>query len=587
MSERNYLEIMHQYCKDVQTGVRIAGKFEKLAVKRFLNDLKRQEKDANFQYSLNEERINHVCSFIENLHHWKGALARKHFILDPWQVFVVGNIFGWEDEDGIRRFTDAYVEISKKNGKSTLAAAIGLYMLSGDGEPGAEVYAAAANYDQAKIVWQDAKQMVLLNPELRAEFGIETTQYEIRSTTGNDNSIFRPIATDKEGSKDGKNVHCAILDEIHAHKDSETYDIMADGVIARREPLVLGITTAGSNKIGVCWRERCKVVDILYGKDNLERYFGIIFTIDKGDDWRNPEVWPKANPSMGVAFDTNYLAGKYKKIKTAAEESRFRQKSLNEWVQGADSWIASSEWEMLADPIISEEQFKGCIGFGGGDLASKLDLAGFVKWHPKLIDGRVHWYIFAHQYINEHVVNQRRQTDGQKRPDEYLDWVESGHLIETPGNVTSFNQINQDVVESHTQAPFYEFGFDPFNASQFAEDLILHDIDAVEVRQQVNPLSIGMRWMEELIRDGRLHHDGNPVLQWCICNIEVKEDKNNNIFPRKPDKARKIDAGVAAIIGATRAMLWDKLDVFDLVPSEGDADWDVDDYLNNFVAVRR
>ncbi|WP_151731850.1 terminase large subunit [Acinetobacter ursingii] len=585
MSERNYLEIMHQYCKDVQSGVRVAGKFEKLAVKRFLNDLKRQEKDQNFPYSFNEERMNHVCSFIENLHHWKGELARKHFILDPWQVFVVGNIFGWEDEDGVRRFTDAYVEISKKNGKSTLAAAIGLYMLSGDGEPGAEVYAAAANYDQAKIVWQDAKQMVLLNPELRAEFGIETTQYEIRSTTGNDNSIFRPVATDKEGSKDGKNVHCAILDEIHAHKDSETYDIMADGIIARREPLVLGITTAGSNKIGVCWRERCKVVDILYGKDKLERYFGIIFTIDKGDDWRDPTVWPKANPSMGVAFSNTYLNDKYSKIKTAAEESRFRQKSLNEWVQGADSWIASSEWESLADPNVTEEQFKGCIGFGGGDLASKLDLAGFVKWHPKLIDGRVHWYLFARQYINEHVVNQRRQTDGQKRPDEYLDWVEGGHLIETPGNVTSFNKINTDIVESHAQAPFYEFGFDPFNASQFAEDLILHGIDAVEVRQQVNPLSIGMRWMEELIRDGRIHHDGNPVLQWCICNIEVKEDNNNNIFPRKPDKARKIDAGVAAIIGATRAMLWDKLEVFDLVVGEDSQSFD--DYMNNFMSFSR
>ena len=585
MNERNYLEIMHQYCKDVQSGVRIAGKFEKLAVKRFLNDLKRQENDPEFPYSFNEERLNHVCSFIESLHHVKGKLARKHFILDPWQVFVVGNIFGWEDHDGIRRFTDAYIEISKKNGKSTLAAAIGLYMTVADGEVGAEVYAAAANYDQAKIVWEDAKQMVLFNPELQAHFGVATTQYEIR--VGDDNSKFKPLATDKDGSKDGKNVHCGILDEIHAHKDSDTYDIIADGVIARTEPLILGITTAGSSKIGVCWRERCKVVDILYGKDKLERYFGIIFTIDKNDDWRNPDVWPKANPSMGIAFDNGYLKDKYSKIKTAAEESRFRQKSLNEWVQGADSWIASSEWELLADPNVTEEQFKGCIGFGGGDLASKLDLAGFVKWHPKLINGRVHWYLFTRQYINEHVVNQRRQTDGQKRPDEYLDWAESGHLIETPGNVTSFNQINEDIVDSHAQAPFYEFGFDPFNASQFAEDLILHGIDAVEVRQQVNPLSIGMRWMEELIRDGRLHHDGNPVLQWCICNIEVKEDNNNNIFPRKPDKARKIDAGVAAIIGGTRAMLWDKLDVFDLVPCEGDADWDVDDYLSNFVAVRR
>lgn len=583
MNERNYLEIMHQYCKDVQSGVRIAGKFEKLAVKRFLNDLKRQENDPEFPYSFNEERLNHVCSFIESLHHVKGKLARKHFILDPWQVFVVGNIFGWEDHDGIRRFTDAYIEISKKNGKSTLAAAIGLYMTVADGEVGAEVYAAAANYDQAKIVWEDAKQMVLFNPELQAHFGVATTQYEIR--VGDDNSKFKPLATDKDGSKDGKNVHCGILDEIHAHKDSDTYDIIADGVIARTEPLILGITTAGSSKIGVCWRERCKVVDILYGKDKLERYFGIIFTIDKNDDWRNPDVWPKANPSMGIAFDNGYLKDKYSKIKTAAEESRFRQKSLNEWVQGADSWIASSEWELLADPNVTEEQFKGCIGFGGGDLASKLDLAGFVKWHPKLINGRVHWYLFTRQYINEHVVNQRRQTDGQKRPDEYLDWVESGHLIETPGNVTSFNQINEDIVDSHAQAPFYEFGFDPFNASQFAEDLILHGIDAVEVRQQVNPLSIGMRWMEELIRDGRLHHDGNPVLQWCICNIEVKEDNNNNIFPRKPDKARKIDAGVAAIIGATRAMLWDKLDVFDLVP--GEEDGNIDDWLNDMIKVAK
>ena len=585
MNERNYLEIMHQYCRDVQSGVRIAGKFEKLAVKRFLNDLKRQENDPEFPYSFNEERLNHVCSFIESLHHVKGKLARKHFILDPWQVFVVGNIFGWEDHDGIRRFTDAYIEISKKNGKSTLAAAIGLYMTVADGEVVAEVYAAAANYDQAKIVWEDAKQMVLFNPELQAHFGVATTQYEIR--VGDDNSKFKPLATDKDGSKDGKNVHCGILDEIHAHKDSDTYDIIADGVIARTEPLILGITTAGSSKIGVCWRERCKVVDILYGKDKLERYFGIIFTIDKNDDWRNPDVWPKANPSMGIAFDNGYLKDKYSKIKTAAEESRFRQKSLNEWVQGADSWIASSEWELLADPNVTEDHFKGSVAFGGCDLASKLDLAGFVKWYPKLIDGRVHWYIFAHQYINEHVVNQRRQTDGQKRPDEYLDWVESGHLIETPGNVTNFGRICTDIVESHVNANFYEIGFDPFNASQFAEDLISHGLDAIEVRQQVNPLSIAMRWIEELIRDGRLHHDGNPVLQWCICNIEVKEDNNNNIFPRKPDKARKIDAGVAAIIGATRAMLWDKLDVFDLVPGEVDAEWDVDDYLNNFVAVRR
>lgn len=586
MSERNYLEIIKQYCSDVQSGVRIAGKFEKLAVKRFLNDLKRQGKDPYFSYTFNIDRVNHVCYFIETLHHVKGKLKGVNFILDPWQVFVVGNIFGWEDANGIRRFTHAYIEISKKNGKSTLAAAIGLYMLIADGEGGAEVYAAAANYDQAKIVWEDAREMVKINPELQNEFGVDWTQNKIRIEDGN--SKFMPLATDKEGSKDGKNVHCGILDEIHAHKDSETYDIISDGIIARSEPLILGITTAGSNKMGVCWRERSKVLDILNGKNVLERYFGIIFTIDRNDDWRNPDVWPKANPSMGIAFEANYLKDKYSQINgSAAEESRFRQKSLNQWVQGADSWISGSEWELLADPSISESDFYGAPAFGGGDLASKLDLAGFVKWYPKLINGRIHWYLFCKQYINEHVVNQRRQTDGQKRPDEYLDWVESGHLIETPGNVTNFGQIKEDIVESHNNSFFYEFGYDPFNASQFGQDLIAHSIEAVEVLQRVLYLSPAMRWIEELIRDERIHHDGNPVLQWCICNIEVKEDNNSNIFPRKPDKARKIDAGVAAIIAASRAMLWDKPEVLDLVPGEGDTAWDVDDYLNNFVAVRR
>jgi phage terminase large subunit-like protein len=258
---------------------------------------------------------------------------------------------------------------------------------------------------------------------------------------------------------------------------------------------------------------------------------------------------------------------------------------LNEWVQGADSWIASSEWELIADPSVTEDDFKGCISFGGLDLASKMDLAGYVKWFPKLIDGRVHWYIFAHQYINSNVVNQRRAMDGQKRPDEYLDWVESCHLIETPGNVTDFSQIYKDVIESHLQANMYEIGFDPWNAAQFGQGLIADGLEAIEVPQKVNPLSIGMRWMEELIRDGRLHHDGNPVLHWCMCNIEVKEDNNSNIFPRKPDKARKIDAGVAAIIGATRAMLWDKLDVFDLVP--GEEDGNIDDWLNDMIKVAK
>ncbi len=584
--ERNYVAIMHQYCDDVKKGKRVAGEFERLAVKRFLNDLKRQTSDTEFNYRLSTNRVDHACYFIESLHHVTGSLARTNFILDPWQIFVVGNIFGWENDQGIRRFIRAYIEIAKKNGKSTLASAIGLYMLIADGEAGAEVYSAASNYDQAKIVWEAAKQMVKVNEDLQEDFGVDFTQYAIR--VQEENSVFRPLATDNEGSKDGKNVHCGILDEIHAHKSSYTYDIISDGIIARAEPLILGITTAGHNKSGVCWRERSKIVDTLRNKVKLERYFGIIFTLDRNDDWKDPAVWVKANPSMGIAFDNNYLKDKFAEISiTPSEESRFRQKSLNQWVQSADSWIPAIVWENIADTSLKESDFKGVVALGGGDLASKLDLAGFVKWYPKLVNGKVHWYLFCRQYINEFVLNQRKAINGEKRPDDYLDWEKDGWLIKTPGNTTDFNIIQRDVIESHETSQFYEFGYDPFNASQFGQNLIEKDINAVEVPQRVQFMSPAMRWIEELLRDGRLHHDGNPVLQWCVCNIEVCPDRNENIFPRKPSPERKIDAGVAMINGASRAMYFDDESVFELIPGEDNDNWDVDDYLANMVVVRR
>lgn len=582
--ERDYLQIINQYCEDVKTGKRVAGEFERLAVKRYLNDLKRQNTDPTFAYKFDLDRVHHVCYFIETLHHVKGALARQRFILDPWQVFTVGNIFGWVNHKGIRRFTHAYIEIAKKNGKSTLAAAIGNYMLIADGEVGAEVYAAATNYDQAKIVWEDAKEMVRINTPLQEEFGVDYTQYEIR--VREENSIFKPLATDKDGSKDGKNVHCGILDEIHAHRDSFTYDIISDGIIARTEPLILGITTAGSNKSGVCWRERNKVVDTLRKKAKLERYFGIIFTLDKNDDWKDPKVWAKANPSMDVAFDSEYLKHKFDQISVSpSQESLFRQKSLNQWVQGADSWIPVIIWENIADTSLKESGFNNVVAFGGGDLASKLDLAGFVKWYPKLVNGKVHWYLFCHQYINEFVLNQRKAINGEKRPDDYLDWEKDGWLIKTPGNTTDFNIIQRDVIESHETSQFYEFGYDPFNASQFGQNLIEKDINAVEVPQRVQFMSPAMRWIEELLRDGRLHHDGNPVLQWCVCNIEVCPDRNENIFPRKPSPERKIDAGVAMINGASRAMYFDDVSVFDLIP--GEEDGNIDDWLNDMIKVAK
>ena len=582
---RNYLEIANQYCADVLSGdKRATGKLEKAAVNRFISDIKRQKTDISFDYHLDADRAIHACEFIEKLHHVKGKLARTNLIMEPWQVFVVVNLFGWVDSNDIRRFTHSYIEIAKKNGKSTFAAGIGLYMLAGDGEEGSEVYAAATNYDQAKIVWADAKQMVNINKPLQQHFGIGFTQYEIR--VPEKNSVFMPLATDKEGSKDGKNVHCGILDEIHAHKDSSTYDIISDGIISREEPLIFGITTAGNNRTGVCWRERTTVVGILQKKIKLERYFGIIFTLDARDDWKDPKNWPKANPSMGISFNQNYLMDKFKTVlESPSKEAMFRQKSLSQWVGAADGWIPQASWDKCFDPNMPRVRFKNAPKFGGGDLASKMDLAGFVEWQPQVEDGVVYWHVFSKQYINSRVVNTAKAINGEKRVDDYIDWERNGWLTVTEGNTTDFNKIQSDVIESHHESPYFEFGFDGFKADQFGQNLIEAEINAVEIPMRVQPLDPAMRWIEVLIAEGRLRHNGDPCLAWGVTNIVVAPDNNNNIFPRKSNAEMKIDPGLGMIIAAARAMHHDTPEVMDLVPEMDD--FDFDDYLANIVSVRR
>jgi phage terminase large subunit-like protein len=588
---RDYLKIAHQYAEDVMSGKVVAGKYEKLASKRFLNDLKRVKNDVDFEYHLSADRATHACFFIETLNHVKGSLARPdkngnraRLIMEPWQVFVTVNLFGWINAEGIRRFHYCYIEIAKKNGKSTWASAIGLYMTIADGEPGAEVYAAATNYDQAKIVWADAKQMVVVNQPLQARFGVSSTQYLIK--VEDTNSVFMPLATDKEGSKDGKNVHCGILDELHAHKDSNTYDIIADGIVAREQPLILAITTAGDDRTGVCYRERSTVVSILEGKSNLDRYFGLIFALDRGDDWKDPKNWVKANPCLGVSVPLTYLLDKFDKVtESPSMEARFRQKSLNEWVGSTNSWISSLSWDAAYDATLQKDSFKGLPGFGGLDLASRMDLAGFGRLFPwKVIDDKVHWAILSRHYINSRVVDSSKAINGEKRPDDYMLWAQQGWLTVTDGNTTDFDLIERDVMDSHIDSQFYEVGFDIHNANQMGQHLVESDIQAVEVPMRWQFLSPAMKWIEVLLAEGRLHHMGDPVLAWCMTNVIVVPDANENIFPRKPNAAKKIDAALGLITAAARAMYHDNLEVMDLVAGN---DGDFDDYLANIVSSKR
>lgn len=611
---RDYFKIALQYCLDVRSGVRVAGQLEKLAVKRFMSDLTKSgfkkdlvdeetqvllqrlkfktDPDINFEYELNLERVTHVCKFVEACPHVKGKLAkikpdgtRHRLMMEPWQIFCMMNIFGWVGSDNKRRFLYVYIEVAKKNGKSTWLAAVALYLGFVDGEMGAEVYTAATSRDQAKIVFEDAKKMVEFSPKMRSNFGIEFSQYSVFQTETN--STLKALSQDRGGTKDGLNVHAAIIDELHAHKTADMYDIVANGVAAREEPLILAITTAGDDTTTKCYQERQVVVDILRSKAKHEQYFGMIFCLDRGDDWKDPQVWPKANPNYGISVTEKYLHSVFEKVKVSPrQEGITRQKHLNEWVGAVDGWIAPSVWEN-AKSEISESEFNGQTCFGGYDLASRLDLADWGRMRPRLQDGKIHWHIFATHYINEHVVDTKEAINGEKRPDEYPVWRDQGYLVVTEGASTDFNRIQQDIETFHTKNPFYELGHDPYHAAQLTSNLLDEGLNVIEVPQTTQYLSEPMRWIEQLLAEKRLWHDGDPVLQWCVLNVVVRPDAKENIFPRKLSPGKKIDAAIGMIIAASRAMHYDNESVFDLVAGEHLDDWDVDDYIANMVVGRK
>lgn len=611
---RDYFKIALQYCQDVRSGVRVAGQLEKLAIKRFLSDLARSgfksdqvdedaqillqsikfksKPDIDFDYELSLDRVTHACKFVEACPHVKGKLAkvkpdgtRHKLILEPWQIFCMMNIFGWVDSENKRRFLYVYIEVAKKNGKSTWLAAVALYLAFIDGEMGAEVYTAATSRDQAKIVFEDAKKMVEFSPRMRSNFGIEYSQYSVFQTETN--SSLKALSQDRGGTKDGLNVHAAIIDELHAHKTADMYDIVANGVAAREEPLILAITTAGDDTTTKCYQERQVVVDILRGKAAHDQYFGMVFCLDRGDDWQDPKVWPKANPNYGISVTEKYLHSVFEKVKVSPkQEGITRQKHLNEWVGAVDGWIAPSIWE-AAKLDVPESQFKGQVCFGGYDLASRLDLAGWGRLRPRLQDGKIHWHIFSTPYINERVVDTKEAINGEKRPDEYPVWRDQGCLIVTPGASTDFDRIQQDIENFHTESSFYELGHDPYHAAQLTSNLMDQGINVIEVPQTTQYLSEPMRWIEQLLAEGRLHHDGDPVLQWCVLNVVVRPDAKENIFPRKTSPGKKIDLAIGMIIAASRAMHWDNEEVFDLVPGDHSDNWDVDDYIENMVVGRR
>lgn len=535
----DYTATANAYASDVVGGTIPACKWIVLACKRHLDDLANED----FAYRYDPAKAARACKFIELQSHTKGKWAAKgeRLKLEPWQVFFVACIFGWvRKSDGLRRFRRAMLLVPRKNGKSALAAAIGLYMLAADGEHGAEVYSGATTEKQAWEVFRPARLMALKSDALREHFGIEVNASNI-NIVGN-SSRFEPIIG-KPG--DGASPSCAIIDEYHEHPTDDLFDTMETGMGAREQPLSLIITTAGDNVAGPCYALQIEAQRVLEGVAENEEFFALIYTIDPTDEWTSEDSVRKANPNYGVSVGADFLQMRQKEATSnARKQSTFQTKHLNVWVGAKSAYFNVQRWKDCAVEGLRLEDFAGEECVLGLDLASKVDIAALEILFP-LDDGR--FARFGRYYLPEATVE-----SGEN--EHYQAWAKQGHLIVTDGEIIDFARIKEDILELSGRFTVRECAYDPHQATMLVTALMDEGVPCVEVRPTVLNFSEPMKTLDGMIRAGLVAHDGDPVITWMISNVVAKEDAKDNVYPRKERQENKIDGVVAHLMALARCI---------------------------------
>lgn len=554
MKKPDYVAIAKEYMSGVLDGSVPACSFVKQAVQRQLNDLRRWGAEGG-DYYFDEKEASRPCWFIENLTHTKGELAGRAIHLEPWQCFLLTTLFGWKAKAGNRRFRSAYVEVSRGNGKSTLLSGIGLFCLCADHEPGAEVYSFATTREQAKIVFGDAQTMARGNRALQEAYGLEVTAHALYVPATN--STFQ--AKSAEGSTlDGLNTHLAIIDELHAHKKRDVFDVVETSLGKRRNSLMVSITTAGVDRAGICYEQRTLVTKILSGSLQDESYFGIIYTLDPDDDWKSDEALAKANPNWGVSVRPEVIrALQAKAIATPSAENNFKTKHLDVWCNADVGWMDMKAWDACADESLDESDFDGEPCWLGLDLASTSDMTAKVKIFQKKIDGSSHYYLFEDYWLPRTAIE--RGVNSQ-----YQGWEYLGYLHVCEGPVTDFAEIRDSILEDCGRYSVQSVAYDPFQAVQLSKELSDDGVPMVLCKQTVANLSDPMKQFQALVLDHRLHFNGDPVLTWMVSNVVCHVDVKENIYPRKDAPENKIDGVVAGIMALSRALLNDEHRAMDL-----------------------
>lgn len=541
-----------RYVDEVLTGKQVACRWVRLACERHRRDLETgHERGLYFDHAAAKVAI----AFFSVLRHWKGEWGGRPIVLEPAQQFWIASLFGWKRQDGTRRFRTGYLEVGRKNAKTTTAAGIGLFLAFVEGEPGAEVYSAATKKEQARIVFNDAKQMVKKSPQLKRF--INPLTYNLSDDVSG--SKFEPLSSEYN-TLDGLNVHAAIADELHAWPDADLWGVLKTGTGSRQQPVMLAITTAGVNQQGICYSQREYLTRILKGIVEDDGFWGLIYTIDtkkdwpdleQDDDWQDEANWVKANPLLGVSKKLSTM--RQDALEAAAkplELNQFLRWHLNVWTQAVTRWVNPMKWAACGVGAIDEEDLLGQRCYAGLDLSSRLDLSALVLVFPP--DGDELYRVVCRFWLPAENMLERVRRDQVP----YDVWARLGYIKLTPGDVIDYAFIEAEIKALADRFELVEIGFDRWGSTQMVQNLqaIGGDEWVVPIGQGYASMSPPMKELERLYFDGKLAHGNNPVLNWMADNMVAISDPAGNIKPDKTKSRERIDGMVALIMGIDRAV---------------------------------
>lgn len=494
-----------------------------------------------------QNRADLAVSFINCLKHTKGQWHGQPFELIDWQEQIIRDVFGILKPNQARQFNTAYVEISKKQGKSELAAAVALLLTCGDYEHGGEIYGCASDRQQASIVFDVAVDMVDQCPALKSRIKPILSQKRL---------VYKPLGSfyqvlsAEAYTKHGLNVHGVVFDELHAQPNRNLYDVMLHGSgDARKQPLYFLITTAGTDRHSICWEVHQKAEDILAGRKIDPTFYPVIYGAGENEDWTDPKVWQKANPSMGITVDIEKIQVACENAKeNPAEENLFRQLRLNQWVKQSVRWMPMEKWDQCGESI-DPDDLLGRECYGGLDLSSSIDITAFVLVFPPKYDDEK-YVIMSFFWIPEENIEQRVRRDHVP----YDVWEKQNHMQTTEGNVVHYGFIESFIDELGTKYNIKEIAFDRWGAVQMVQNLEGLGFTVVPFGQGFKDMSPPTKELMKLTLEEKIAHGGHPVLRWMMDNIFVRTDPAGNIKPDKEKSTERIDGAVATIMALDRAI---------------------------------